>query len=199
METRSALYSRTAMEHTLKQIILLSICLAFASQTQAAVYVGDNLRIGIRTEPGNQTAPITVIDSGTKLDPLETNNKYTKIRTSTGIEGWVRSSYLSETPPAKILLREVEANYQAARQEMLSMQKKLAAANHNNQQLAHKVKLLDNELDELHQQLSTLKPNRFRNWILILAAAVTLSGLAFTLGIHWYKQQLAKKLGGQSL
>ncbi len=110
----------------MKRIALLILCLASSASTFATTaYVGDNLRVGVRNKPGTQTPPITVINSGEKLDVLENDGKYSRIKTSKGAEGWVRNTYLSKTPPAKLRLAELETHYKTAQTEVLVLQNQL--------------------------------------------------------------------------
>lgn len=156
------------------------------------VYVGDNQRIGVRPEPGTATAPIVVVSTGDLVDVLEVGRDYTRIKTAKGVEGWVRNTYLSKTPPASSLIGEIRKNYEQAQNE-------LAERNKQNQDLENKIKQLNEEANKLHQQLGALRPDSTNTWIFMIIATVSLCGLAFTLGILWNKQQVAKKLGGHSL
>ena len=155
--------------------------------------------MGVRNKPGTQTPPITVINSGEKLDVLENDGKYSRIKTSKGAEGWVRNTYLSKTPPAKLRVAKLEAKYKTAQSEILELQNQLTAANGNNSELGQKIKLLDEDNYDLHQKLATLDPSNDRTWIYVLITIITSCGLAFTLGILWDRQRVAKKLGGQKL
>ena len=67
----------------------------------ATKYVSDHLVITLRTGQGNQFQIIKTLPSGTQLDVLEeTQTGYTQVRTTDGTEGWVRTQYLSDDPPA---------------------------------------------------------------------------------------------------
>ena len=79
------------------------------------------------------------------------------------------------------------------------MQEELAASNNTNLELSQKVQLLNNEIYDLHEKLAAIRPDSHKAWIYMVVAILSLCGLAFTLGILWNKQQVAKKLGGHSL
>ena len=156
------------------------------------MYISDNLRVGVRPEPGTSTAPTKVITAGTVITILQKSSDYVRIRTDDGIEGWIRNDYISELPPARTRLDEMEKARDKAQQE-------LAIANNNTQALNQKIQLLNDEIDTLHQKLAALRPGSNKMWIYMIIATLSLCGLAFTLGILWNKQQVARKLGGHSI
>jgi SH3 domain protein len=184
----------------LKRLALLLLCCSVTYNVAAeTLYVGDNQRVGVRPEPGTASAPLAIITTGDRVEVLEAGGEYSRVRTADGKEGWVRNTYLSKALPASRLIEDVRKDYKQAQQEILALQKELALRNQQNQDLEYKNKLLNDETFKLHQQLSTLRPDSSRIWIFLIIATVSLCGLAFTLGILWNKQQVAKKLGGHTL
>lgn len=179
-------------------LILVYLWLSPISSADTA-FVGDNLRIGVRPEPGTQTAPTAVISSGANLEILERKEDYSRIRTEDGTIGWVRDIYLSKEPPAKLIVEQLQEKYRQAQQSLLAVQEELAASNNTNLELSQKVQLLNNEIYDLHEKLAAIRPDSHKAWIYMVVAILSLCGLAFTLGILWNKQQVAKKLGGHSL
>lgn len=163
------------------------------------MYIGDNLRVGVRPEPGTNTAPTKVITSGTVIQILQKTPNYVRIRTEDGAEGWIRDDYVSDTPPARTRLNEIEKDHAKRQQELQRLQQELAAANTSKQVLNEKIELLNNEIDNLQQRIATLRPDNNKAWLYMIVATLSLCGLTFTLGILWNKQQVAKKLGGHSL
>jgi SH3 domain protein len=64
-------------------------------------YVTDHLVITLRTGQGNQFQIVKTLPSGSLLTVLqETDTGYAQVRTTDGTEGWVRTQYLSDDPPA---------------------------------------------------------------------------------------------------
>ncbi len=163
------------------------------------MYIGDNLRVGVRPEPGTNTAPTQVITSGTLIQILQKTDGYVRIRTEDGADGWIREDYVSATAPARTRLNEIEKEHGKRQQELQKLQRELSMANTTKQALNEKIGLLNNEIDNLHQKIATLRPDNNKAWIYMIMATLSLCGLSFTLGILWNKQQVAKKLGGHSL
>lgn len=94
------------MKHILIALALLG---ATASAVHAAEYqyVSDQLIITLRNGQGNSYQILKTLPTGTRLEVLETTGEgYTRVRTSDGTEGWVRSQYLMADPTAAMQLDE---------------------------------------------------------------------------------------------
>lgn len=183
-----------------KEIIIAGLLFCMVSISQAAtLYVGDNLRVGVRSEQNSQSAPFEVITSGAKVEFLKQEADYSYVRTPDGKKGWVRSLYLSKTPPAKILLQQLEQEHQITKQELERLQKKLKNTDSEKQQLSHSLEGLNKDIKILNSKLAELAPDKDNTLFFLATTFLAFLALAFTLGILWNKQQVAKKLGGHSL
>lgn len=96
-----------------KQLItqtLLGLCFIWAAGSASAetVYVIDNLIITMRSGQSTQHQIIRTWPSGTRLEVLETGDKYSRVKGPDDTEGWVLNQYLSKTPTAKIRLAAAE-------------------------------------------------------------------------------------------
>ena len=108
-------------------------------------YVTDHLVITLRTGQGNQYAIIKTLPSGTLLTILqETDTGYTQVRTKDGTEGWVRTQYLSDDPPAAEELAK-------AQDKLAKLQDKLTKA----QAELNDLRKQKSQLDSEHNQLLT--------------------------------------------
>lgn len=103
----------------------------------ATKYVTDHLVITLRTGQGNQFQIIKTLPSGTMLTVLQkTQSGYTQVRTPDGTEGWVRTQYLNDDPPAA--------------QELAKAQDKLA-------KLQDKLSKVQQDFNDLRKQKSQLE------------------------------------------
>jgi len=97
---------------TKKQILLfwLLICLLLTTATVLAEtrYVVDNLIITMRSGQSTQHQVLRTWPSSTKLEILETGEKYSRVRGPDGTEGWVLNQYISLKPTAKLRLVTAE-------------------------------------------------------------------------------------------
>lgn len=182
-----------------KALFFLACAISTHSAFAEKFYIDDTLRVGVRAEIGHQTAPIEVITTGAVLEILEQEDQYARIRTDDGIEGWVRTRYLTDSPPAKITLTQVNADYQQALSELGDLQQQIEQNKTAKLALEQRNEILKKDIYNLHQKIAALDPRSTNQWIFLIIIILTLSALSFTLGILWNKQQVAKKLGGHSL
>jgi SH3 domain protein len=95
--------------------LILGICLFSLTFTASAEvrYVVDKLIITMRSGESTQHQVLRTWPSSTKLEILETGEKYSKARGPDGTEGWVLNQYITDKPTAK--LRLATANAQLAK------------------------------------------------------------------------------------
>ena len=144
------------------QILLASLLIPVlipATVMAESIYVSDHLVITIRSGKGTQYQIIKTAPSGTKLEVLEeTDEGYTYIRTPDGVEGWVRTQYLSKEPIAKVLLERAQARLtklaeqnSLLKTEVKSLRKEASTLSAENKNLSGSSKSLDEELAHLKQ------------------------------------------------
>jgi len=80
-------------------------------------YVGDELIITMRSGKSNEHRIIRTLPSGTRLRVLESDKKYTKVKTDQGETGWILARYLSPEQPARVLLPPIKAKLEALEKE----------------------------------------------------------------------------------
>jgi SH3 domain protein len=104
-------------------------------------YVSDRLIISVRDGQDPNAAVLGYIQTAAPVEVLEEKEDFLKIRTSDGIEGWVRAQYIvSDTPKALII--------ENLRNEITMLNEELAALK-NNQNSASNTLL---ETRQLHQK-----------------------------------------------
>lgn len=129
-----------------KLIVIPALLLAVAGQCLAETrYVSDKLEITMRSGKGNTYSITRMLDSGTAVEVLEVDKSagYTRVRTSSGKEGWVLSRYLMKVP--------------AARDRLASAEKKLAELELEKRKLETAMASLSEEKNTLNRQLGSLQ------------------------------------------
>jgi len=95
---------------TMKHLFITLALFATAISSVHAIdyqYVSDKLIIALRNGQGNYYQTLKTLPTGTRLEVLEsTDQGYSRVRTSDGTEGWVRSQYLMDEPTAAMQLDE---------------------------------------------------------------------------------------------
>ncbi len=131
----------------MKRIVLLLFILASSSQLYSAEtrYIRDELYVPLRS---GQTTQHRIVHkglvSGTPLTIIAVSDDklYSQVRTSKGIEGWIQTQYLSDSPAGRDLLKVAE--------------RKLATLQEKYDDLGNEFNQLNTEQRDAKQQLSTL-------------------------------------------
>ena len=69
-------------------------------------YVTDNLRLGLHAAEDTSDRAFRFLESGQAMEVLSRNRNYANVRLPDGTEGWVKSAYLVEEKPAKLIVAE---------------------------------------------------------------------------------------------
>jgi hypothetical protein len=91
-------------------------------------YVIEQLVVSVNTEPDGAGERVDQIKSGDRVDVLERQGDQAHVRLASGQEGWVRSSYLSTTPPMREQLKARTAELEKLRAEKTKLETDLASA-----------------------------------------------------------------------
>ncbi|MDH5435767.1 MAG: TIGR04211 family SH3 domain-containing protein [Gammaproteobacteria bacterium] len=149
----------------LTRALLFFVCFTCLSVIQAeTAYVDDRLRVGVRKEPGNKLAPHAIVVTGMKLEILEEDEdgNFIRIKTDSGIEGWIKKSYTTSERPAKDLLAELRKSYN----ELKTQKKQIPSGdsvNDDNEQfisLQNQNTELRKELDKLNKQITKISSDK---------------------------------------
>lgn len=163
------------------------------------VYVSDNLRVGVRPEPDSGYAPVGVVLTGMKLEVLDRQQGYLKIKTDDGLIGWIKDIYVIEKAPAILKLQRLQSKHAKLSAQVKEMQETLSALESANNVLNEQVDQLKQERSRLQLlQAKSISREQQENstwyWWIIALAIVVASG--FIGGIQWNRHQAMKRLGG---
>lgn len=128
-----------------------------ATVMAATKYVSDELVITLRTGQGNQYQIIKTLTSGTLLTVLEeTQTGYTRVRTPNGTEGWVRTQYLSDKPPAAEELAKTQEKLAKLQDKLSQTQQELSEVRKQKTQLEGEHDKLQSENKSTSDELAKL-------------------------------------------
>lgn len=221
LRTNYTIFVWLSMAKLLLRIILIIAACSFCTLNAEEFYVGDTLRVGVRPEPDVTLPSLSVIKSGTALEVIEQKGPYSKVRTRSGIEGWVKSAYLTSTPPALAQLKEANSKISALETQLEELKKNKSVASQNAQQeLKNTIEQLQQEKTQLAEKINAISENQpstaeilsTDNGINInikhidpsliyalLAVIIVLLLVGFLIGVSWYRQVVTKRLGGLSI
>lgn len=158
--------SNSKKHQNVKNIVTLFITLFSLSSlnvlAETTRYVSDELEITMRNGQGVKFSIKKMLSSGTELTVLETDPAgYSKVRTVSGVEGWVLTRFLSNTPSSRDrlakseqLVASLELELAKHKQEIEALSSKSTEAATENQTLSEKSQRLAKELDELRRTAS---------------------------------------------
>lgn len=180
-------------------LILLAWSIPFVSHAET-VYVNDSLRVGVRSEPNNSVAPHGVVVTGMQLEVLEHTGGYIRIRSASGVEGWIRDAYVSPDKPAKLKLAALQAEQAKLTAQLASQDKQLKDENTRATAMStelEKLKTTNRELQSRLAATSTAKASDKTIGYILYAAWLALLGIGgFIAGVVWHRKQAMKRLGG---
>ncbi|MCW8930945.1 MAG: TIGR04211 family SH3 domain-containing protein [Gammaproteobacteria bacterium] len=145
-------------KNTLLLTIITLFSLFFSSVTVAKVrYVSDELVINMRSGKGNGFKIIKIIKSGTPLTILAEDSGYTHARTPQGVEGWVLSRFLINTPVARTLLDKAQQDVAQMKEKYDAMSTELSTVKAERDKLSKSENKLLNNKEKLNVELTKLK------------------------------------------
>lgn len=189
------------MSRSMLFIFLLSVVGAgLAGKVSAEeVYIKDTLRVAVRSKPDNLVTPVAVVSTGMKLEVLEREGEFVRIKTPKGIEGWIKSTYVAKTAPAMLRLEQVQNEFKTVKSQLEKQEKQLQATELHNRKLSEELDQLKQENAELriklHEETSSMPGSEYSFvWKILLIVAIAVGG--FALGMYWYSRQIRKRFGG---
>jgi len=172
------------------------------------VYVTDNLRLGLYEAEDTSGRPMRMLESGQAMEILSRDRNYANVRLPDASEGWVKSAYLVDDKPAKLIVAELTAERDALLTELqevnqafaepaatiealendaVSFASELAASNARANALAEE----NASIRGLKEQYKGSLP---LSWVAIAIVVCLITGLL--LGMWWVDRQNRIRHGG---
>lgn len=138
-------------------ILLLTLLWFPGAQAEETVYVSDHLVITLREGQGSQFKIIKTLITGTRLTVLDqTDTGYTQVRTADGIEGWVRTQYMSDQPSAHDQLTAAQSQLERNKEQIGKHKTEISTLRKNKSKLTNERKQLREDNQQLKTQLTRL-------------------------------------------
>jgi len=150
--------------------LLFALCLLLLSGSAFAEtkYVIDQIVITLRSGQSNQHQILRTLPSGTKMEVLETGDKYSRVSLADGTEGWVLNQYITSTPIAKHRLAAVQkklAGLEAENARLLAefeaknarLKEELATTSSKESDISEQYVKLKKEDEKLNKELNRLR------------------------------------------
>lgn len=141
--------------------ILLAAVFAMVSTTLLAqtVYISDEYLVPLRKSPCPRCSILhRGIKSGTALNLVETNEEgWSHITTQGGLDGWMPSHYLQNTPIARERIASMEAKLGVAENKASALSAELNTLKQVNTELSTELQSAQSTSSEVSSELNTIK------------------------------------------
>ena len=128
-------------------------------------WVSDQFEVTMRSGKDNRKAIVRMLPSGARLELLEEDSEagYSRVRTPGGAEGWVLNRYLMKSPPARMMLPDLEARLRKDQEKRSELEREIRGLRaeqgelqRQSAQLEKSGSNLQNELDEVNRLSSSV-------------------------------------------
>jgi SH3 domain protein len=109
-------------------IVLLGLLLVGSTVNAEIRYVTDELQLALHEKINSQGNLLLRLNSGTKLELLETSGFYARVRTLDGVEGWTKVGFLITEKPARAQLMDLQSANTALQKKLETRQQALEAS-----------------------------------------------------------------------
>ncbi len=94
----------------------------------AVVYVTDKLILGMKDNPEGKGKNLKLLRSGTKLEVLERQGPFSKVRTPEGLVGWAKTTFMVKDKPAILQVETLKDENKELRKEIERLKKSTQSA-----------------------------------------------------------------------
>jgi SH3 domain protein len=128
-------------------------------------WVSDQFEITMRSGKDKRKAIVRMLPSGAQLELLEEDAEagYSRVRVSSGAEGWVLNRYLMKSPPARLVLPDLESRLRKSQEKSGELEREIrdlrterGELQRQSSQLETSGSNLQGELDEIRQLSSSV-------------------------------------------
>jgi len=120
-------------------------------------YVTDNLKLGLYEAEDTSGRAFRTLDSGQSMEVLIRMNNYANVRLPDGTEGWVKTAYLVNDKPAKLIVAETMAQRDALSVELEQVKQAFAEPAATIDRLRQETSTLTAQLESVESERAALQ------------------------------------------
>ena len=140
----------------MRLIIWVLALLPLAAVADTA-YVTDNLKLGLYEAEDTSGRAFRTLDSGQAMEVLLRAGNYANVRLPDGTEGWVKTAYLVDDKPAKLIVAETMAERDALAAELNETKQAFAEPAATIDRLRQETASLTAQLDSVEAERAALE------------------------------------------
>jgi SH3 domain protein len=171
-------------------------------------YVTDSLRLGLHAAEDTSDRAFRYLESGQAMEILSRDRNYANVRLPDGTEGWVKSAYLVDEKPAKLIVAETIAERDRLAGELEQVRAAMADPAAIIEELRDQAAQLSTDLDTARSEIAALREEnasieglkaRYRGsvpliWVGGVIALCLIAGVL--IGLWWVDYRSRKRHGG---
>ena len=139
------------------RLLIVAFLLLPALAAAETAYVTDNLRLGLHAAEDTSDRAFRFLESGQPMEILVRDRNYANVRLPDGTEGWVKSAYLVDEKPAKLIVAETIAERDALAAELAQAKEAFAEPAATIDQLRGETTDLTAKLEDAQAEISGLR------------------------------------------
>jgi hypothetical protein len=179
-----------------KALPAVLLLLLAADGRAATAYVTDELVLGVYAEQGTQGQRLTTLHSGASVETLATSGESTQVRLADGMTGWVKTAYLTNSEPATVRIKHLQAELDRSRATSPALAE--AAARSEVERLTRELALREAAApsaapSNVPGNVAAAPAQRLWPWIAAVCGAL---GCGFWLGYAMLARRVKGKFGG---
>lgn len=171
-------------------------------------YVTDNLKLGLYEAEDTSGRAFRTLDSGQAMEVMIRAGNYANVRLPDGTEGWVKTAYLVDDKPAKLIVAETMAERDALAAELDQAKQAFAEPAATIDRLRQETESLTAQLDSTESERAALQEenasiqgmkDRYKgsmplSWVSGATLVCLIAGLLG--GLWWADYRSRKRHGG---
>jgi SH3 domain protein len=120
-------------------------------------YVVEHIQVNARTGNSVEHKIVTMLESGQKVQVLEVNKDWSRVKLSDGKEGWISSRFLTSAEPRKLVLEKLREKYNQLNEQVTGLLEENRFLNDENRVLKSELASNKEALDEISKEYEELK------------------------------------------
>ena len=190
------------------RLLIIGFLLMPVLAAAETAYVTDNLRLGLHAAEDTSDRAFRFLESGQAMEILVRDRNYANVRLPDGAEGWVKSAYLVDEKPAKLIVAETMAERDALAAELAEARAAFAEPaatidqlRGETTELAAKLENAQAEITSLQDEVASIEgmKERYRGAVPLKwvgGVIVVCFVLGFIVALWWNDRQSRKRHGG---
>ena len=145
------------MNHIIHCFMACLFFTAFQSNVFAqTLYVHDNVRVDMRSGPGNEYRITQFLNSGTKLESLQESGDWVEVKAG-GNQGWIQKQYTTDQPIAREMLTKALSEMDALKKENQTLKQQLSSTDSQFKELKSTHTKMSDSTEHLQKELDKIQ------------------------------------------